>query len=72
MYEKQDRRSKAVIVEHSGATEEYADVLAEMRLTMSEHDLLGEHVDGDTCQFEAAVVWRCTACGREHRQPLDS
>ena len=61
-----------MIMEHTGATEEYADVLAHMRQTMAEDDLLGEHVDGDTCQFEAAVVWRCAACGREHRQPLDS
>ena len=59
-----------MIADHTGATEEYADVLAEMRLEMAEGPS-GAHVDGGSCEYEVAVVWRCTMCGCEHRQTTD-
>jgi hypothetical protein len=57
-----------VIVEHTGATEDYATVLAEMRASLSDEPEV--HVDGGTCHFEVAVVWRCEECGREQHHPL--
>jgi hypothetical protein len=60
-----------LLTEHAGATEAYAQELAEMRAGMAELDgWVGEHVDGDLCSFDAAVVWRCRLCGREQRQEL--
>ncbi len=59
--------------EHTGATEDYAAVLASMRAEMAQFS--GEwdtHVDGGDCEFEVAVVWRCALCGREQHQPVSS
>jgi hypothetical protein len=56
-------------VEHEGATEDYAEVLAEMRAQMAE-GLSVTHVDGDGCRFAATIVWRCVVCGREQCQDL--
>jgi hypothetical protein len=56
---------------HTGATEDYAAVLAAMRVDIAE---LGEgsdaHVDGGDCRYEVAVVWHCAVCGREQHQVL--
>lgn len=52
--------------DHIGATEDYADVLAQMRAQLTALDgWQGEHFDGGGCEFEVAVVWRCGVCGRE-------
>jgi hypothetical protein len=57
--------------DHIGATEDYADVLAEMRAQLTALDgWQGEHFDGGGCEFEVAVVWRCETCGREQRHVI--
>ena len=56
-------------MEHTGATEDYARILSDMREEMNSGDEPeGQHVDGGGCEFEMAVVWRCVQCGREQWQ----
>jgi len=59
-------------VEHTGANEDYARVLADIRAEMTADDAYpGRHVLGENCDFELAVVWRCAVCGREQWRFLD-
>lgn len=54
-----------------GATEDYAEILAEMRLQIEQGEAFSAtHIDGDGCRFQAAIVWRCVVCGREQCQDL--
>ena len=58
-------------MEHVGATEDYAEVLAGMRADIEQVEgFTAIHIDGDACRFEAAIVWRCVVCGREQCQDL--
>lgn len=58
-------------MEHIGATEDYADVLAEIREMDDQFAAAsGHHIDGSLCRFEAMVIWRCTECAREQSQEV--
>ena len=64
-------RTETVSMDHRGATEDYALVLAGMREELEAAGAdLGPHIDGDGCDFELAVVWRCRACGRQQWHPV--
>jgi hypothetical protein len=59
-------------MEHIGANEDYARVLARMRAEMTADDAYpGRHVLGEKCDYELAVVWRCGVCGREQWRFVD-